>query len=348
MGTSAFRRTAGGCAIACAALVLPLTNGVGIRTAHAATSGSIIYVKRGYVWVARPNGRHAHKLTKKRLHWAWPSEADSGKVVAAGGKQRINKDGSDADAGSELYRFGPGGKQLGRPIPTWGSHSTPSCPTYPPSDVRISPNGKKIAYGIFECGDDSETALWTPTKSKHLNFPGQSLGQEDYYQPSWVSNSAFVVSHVGPTVTDSQARWYLHKVSQADDTGVKGWAEPSMTGTGAHAVISRAGNRLVVFEDDAADYLDGKPRHVRMWVYTGQDIPDNWTLACKVGLKAGHVSQPLRLSPSLSPDGTVVMWGDDRGVESASLANPSDCSSITPHLVVKGGKEPFYSASPLH
>ncbi|TVZ00846.1 hypothetical protein EAS64_36485 [Trebonia kvetii] len=114
-------------------------------------------------------------------------------------------------------------------------------------------NASKIAYGIWECGDDSYTALWTPATATGLKFPSQTLGQEDFYEPYWINNSEFVVSHAGPTVSDSQARWFVHKTTQADDTGVIGWNWAAMTGTGAQAVLTRSGSILAVFEDDAAD-----------------------------------------------------------------------------------------------
>ncbi len=64
-------------------------------------------------------------------------------------------------------------------------------------------------------------------------------------------------------------------MKQDDDTGYKGWNESSMTGTGAQGLIDRAGDKLAVFEDDAADWTNGKPRHVRLWLYdtTGPQDP---------------------------------------------------------------------------
>src|SRR5262249_24570825 len=153
-----------------------------------------------------------------------------------------------------------------------------------------------------------------------LNFPSQKIGQDDFYEPSWVTSTQFLVSHAGPTVSDTQAQWYTHNVTQADDTGVKGWAEPSMTGTGAQAVISRDGKKLLVFEDDAANWTDGKPRQVRLWIYTSTSyIPDNWTKRCVATLNAANTPKPLNLSPSISADGTEVAWGDSKGVEVANL-----------------------------
>ncbi len=37
------------------------------------------------------------------------------------------------------------------------------------------------------------------------------------------------------------------------------------------------------------------------------------------------------------------MWADERGVEVASIANPADCASVVPQLLIPGGSQPFYA-----
>ena len=311
--------------------------------AASAAAGSIVYLKGGYVWIAHVDGTHARQFTKHKFNWSSPSEADNGTVVVAGGLARINKGGTDSSGSSEIYRFKPNGQQIAGVIPTFGSYSTPECPTFGPDTVRVSPDASKIAYGIWECGDDSYTALWTPATATRLKFPDQKLGQEDFYEPNWINNSLFVVSHAGPTVSDTQARWFTHKPTQGDDVGVSGWNWGPMTGTGAQAVINRTGTVLAVFEDDAADWTNGKPRHVRLWLFS-DEVHGSFVKHCTVTLNAAKTSHPFQLSPSFSSNGKQLLWGDDKGVEVASTTSPGNCGTVKPKLLIPGGSQPFFSA----
>lgn len=312
-----------------------------------AQADSIVYLKGGNVWIAGADGSGARQFTLHAFGWASPSEADDGTIVAAGGLQRVNPDGTDSDGSSELYRFRGDGNQIGGSIPTYGSYSSPSCPAYPPTSVRVSPDASKIAYGIYACGDFGHmVALWTPSTATGLDFPNQTQGQVDFTDPVWIDSSRFTISHAGPP---TGSHWGEHAVSDADNVGA-GWYESHspMDNMSAEAVISRSGTESVVFFNDAADWTDGKPRNVRLVVYENPSMPPDFSAGygnpvCNISLDASQISDVGNISPTLSPDGTKVLWGDDQGVEIASLANPSDCASITPHLLIPGGSQPFYS-----
>jgi hypothetical protein len=343
-----------GLAAALPALVIgsALVGGVppaAVAVTEAATGDSIVYLEGGQVWIARADGTGARPFTVAPYGWRSPSEDAQGNVVVLGGLQQDRSDGTSAGASSEIYRFGPDGNQIGTPIPTWGTYSTPACPTLPPDSARVSPDGTRVAYDIFECATATETTLWTPVTATGLQFPGQTLGQADFGQPQWIDSSQFLVSHVGPTVTDTQARWFVHRTTDADDTGPGGWYDDRVTGTGAEGIISPTGTTLAVFSDDAADWLDGEPRNVELFLYSAPSLSwaesNGWSLDCTVALDASSTTRPHRLSPSFSSDGGRLYWGDDAGVEVAQVADRSSgCANVDPQLLIPGGSEPFVSS----
>ena len=192
------------------------------------------------------------------------------------------------------------------------------------------------------------TTFWTPVTSTTLDFPGQSLGAEDYYQPQWIDSSQMLVSHVGQTVTEDQARWLVHTTSDGTAPTTAG-THPAVTGTSAQGVVNRQGTSLAIFSDDAADYLDGKPRSVELFLYSSPNLAtaetNGWHLDCTVTLSAAGTTDPYHLrARSFSSDGTKLYWGDDKGVEVATVGDRSDgCANVTPSLLFPGGSEPFVS-----
>src|SRR5689334_14524319 len=83
---------------------------------QAARADSLLYVKGGEAWIAHADGSAARPLTTGSNGWAWPSMSDDGTVYVAGGKARVNPDGSDTDGSDLVYRLDQAGHQLSPPV----------------------------------------------------------------------------------------------------------------------------------------------------------------------------------------------------------------------------------------
>src|SRR3954452_8936579 len=83
--------------------VAALTGGTAGQ-ADAAGPGSLVFVKHGKVWVAKPDGSGARMITRgRRLKgFEHPTQADNGTVVTLRSSTR-------------LYRFARSGRRLGKP-----------------------------------------------------------------------------------------------------------------------------------------------------------------------------------------------------------------------------------------
>ena len=266
----------------------------------AAQADTLVFVKDGQVFVSDVDGSHARQLTTQANGWAWPSEADDGTVVVAGGQQRVNADGTDSDGSSELYRLDQHGRQLGAPIPTFGSYSSPACPTYPPSSVRVSPDGQTIAYWILNCGSFDYSTYFTPASSTGLSFPHQTTGQMDYINPVWLDGNTLLVSHNGATFGPHQSLYGT--IAVADDSTAGGPVElgDSDSLTSFQATVDRAGDRLAFFEDDHPSFTDGKPRTAKLLLYTtnGSALAEP-TLRCTRDPERRAVRHPVARQPEL-------------------------------------------------
>ena len=333
-------------------LVLAVVSAALLAVASPAWADSLVYVKgssTGDVWIAHPDGTAQRQVTHGG-GYSWPSEADNG-TIAALGPGRTAPDGT---RGMDIYKMDQSGSRIGSPIPTPSDYSTLSCPTYPPNNMRISPDGSKIAYDNFVC--NHFTTFWTPSNSTGLNWPNQTVGQENYGDPFWMDNTHLLLSHVGvpwninDTFTtyatgagDNSSSGWFGDTTEADPSNPNGWA------TGFNAAISRQGSKLAIYEDDAANWWDGNPRQVVIRLFTTTGAPPAApTFRCQINLPASRFPHGASNDGlSFSPDGTQIAWEDTAGIHTAQVGNLSDCSAISQRFVISGGIDPFWSPANL-
>jgi hypothetical protein len=318
MTAHALRRLAtAGCVLAAAA------------TPAAAHADALTFVKGGEVWVGQTDGSGAHQITAAPDNWAWPSLADDGTVVVAGGKERVNPSGTDSDGSTEIYRFNQAGGQIGGTIDTPGTNSSPACPTYPPKSLRVSPNGQNVAYDAFTC--DTTMQYMEDFATGHF-----AAFAPDYYEPMWLDDGHLLITHIGTTF--GNAAYAIYDIAAANGHGPTD--DPYYDDR--HAVASRDASRVAMLEDDPLITGSGAAKaDFVLYATTGNDVTQP-VQKCKLDLNVANISNYSIASPTLSPDGSLLAWAENDGIHMASTANLDDCASLAPRLVVPGGSYPSF------
>jgi len=294
----------------------------------AAHADSLVYVKGGNVWISHSDGSAARAVTSAGNNWAWPSTADDGTIFAAGGGQRVNSDGSDSDGSTEIYHLDQSGKQIGPFVETPGSRSTPSCPTYAPDNLRVSPNGQRVAYNLFFC--NNRDSFWQPTNSGTM-----TKISEDYAADMWLDDGHILISHIGSTF--GNAAYANYDVAAANGHGPSDDPYlPERT-----AIASRSGNRVAVYEDDFDLSGNITQADIRLYATTGNDVTQP-VQKCTITIAPSAASKFLFVSPTFTPDGTRLAWAEADGIHSANTSNLDNCASTSGSLLVPGGAEPFF------
>lgn len=298
----------------------------------AARADSIVYIRGAdaSLWIARPDGTHAHKLADG--HMEWPSESNNGIVVARGPGRRA----VDGTAGSDIWVFKPGG-HLDHRIPTPADYSTLDCPTFAPSHIHISPDGSKVAYDTWMC--DHFTTFWTPIASRRLDWPNQKLGQEGTVAPAWLGNGALLLTFVS---RPDGAQEFARYTPGDGDNAMGGWFSDEDWADQWYAFASSDGRKVAVVEDDAPDRM-GTPSRVAIKLFSISGGTPHAECAVDIPFGPGFAN----VSPSFSPDGRRLLFGLPDGIHIAAIGANDDCGAIAhAPLVIPGGTQGFWSAGP--
>jgi hypothetical protein len=311
-----------------------------------AAADSIVYAKRGNLYLTSPDGSTGYQLTFDG-GYSSPSQADNGII----GALRHDK----------LVRLDRRGRMLNRPVAGMGSGSSGGA-IGGPYEPRISPDGKRFAYYFYvqTSTDDWENyevdlntgSYGTWTWADRFTSPAtESEYNRTFEQPEWVTNDRLLGAQgsflnmwtwklgTGHGYTWNASQWWFGLQDPPDEYGVAAYhwySDPALT---------RDGTKLAMTDGDADDsQLLIAATHGPAWS-GNPPYPEPDYVGAQSDLAAPTIecatARGKYTNPSWSRNGRLLAVGKVDGVHVITL--PSlDCAQATERLVARGGTEPAF------
>jgi hypothetical protein len=310
-------------------LVAVATTLAGVAGAHAS---SIVYIKGGDVWLAKSNGKSQRAITKNGTRgnpYRSPAYSNKGVITAVRGRR-------------DIYFFNRRGKQVRKKRNISAGPLLPFDPVI--IDHAISPDGRRLASTLWmttrvetpkpgePTGTDYGTTIWyTNAKSGKLLEAGTTDGGQSV---SWITNSRPLVW--APNVFLSPDAYLVDLSAPNSPTG---WFQDNMAGGIVDGEplddgeLTRAQDKLAAVRGPNTT-ASSAPTMLRIYAVSSLSAPP----AVRCDLQAAPNSRIE--SPSWSPDGKSLAWGQGGGIwVSPIAAGTGDCGAA-PKRLIAGGSEP--------
>jgi hypothetical protein len=316
----------------------PICALVALAAAAAPAQGaSMVFVKKGDVWISRLDGSRQVAVTKDGRPgnpYFSPSIADNGTIVAL--------------KGIHLHSFRPNGRRIVKPR-QWailGSQLSTE-----PFTVDLSPNGRIAATdnALYRSYYDTRTNRTRPEMAAlfvdFIDFrtnksKGQTDAFYDYAGPQWISSNRVLTTSYG----FFNAQILAARVRK-QSRGVEFYRDPARDpATGTNAIemadveMTRSGARFAVERrplQGANALSDGT-----IQIYKTGSPSTASTPTCKIGPGRRIDRAP---DPSWSPDGKRLYWHEiGRGIFSTRVTSAPGCG-LKPKRIVRGGLSPDLS-----
>jgi hypothetical protein len=301
--------------------------------AGGAEASSIVFIKRGDVWLANSNGQGQRAITKNgtpRNAYRSPAYSNSGVITAVRGRR-------------DLYFFNRRGKQVRRKRNISGGSLAPYDPVI--IDHSISPNGRWLASTLWittrdetprpgePTGTDYGTTVWyTRTATGRLlesgtTDSGQSVswitsGRPMVFAPNvFIAPDVFIVNLANP---NSPSGWFQdNPVLDPLNDG-----QPLDDGE-----LTRAQDKLAVVRGPNTT-ASSAPTMIR--VYAVSNLSQRPVERCD--LRSAPNSRIE--SPSWSPDGKRLAWSEAGGIWVTAIAGGTGDCGAAPKRLIAGGSQP--------
>lgn len=312
------------------ALALALLLALGVLTCAAPAHGSsIVFVRKGNVWLMRPDGSRLRQVTRGG-GWSSPSQAYDGTIVALR-RRRLNRVSRTGRRLSSIALVGSDVRHSGNFLIGAG-----------PGQAVVSPNGKRVAYwfGSIAQECDPVTLLCdqrlqdnvTYTRANRFTDPRTFGLVRDYRDPAWASNRSLLVFNYGLATTVA-----VHHPPGGDDPRhLVPWFNDGQGAQLSKGAITRRNDKLAALR--GANRTSGRQPVLALYAVSGQAPPIG---KCIVTRPAGGYFD----HPTWSPDGRALAWEEGDGIHLArrvpDLARPNPNCSFRVRRIARGA-QPFW------
>ena len=301
--------------------------------AAGAQASSIVYIKRGDVWLAKSNGTGQRALTTNGTPanpYRSPAYSDAGVITAARGRR-------------DIHFFNRRGRQLRRKRDLSGGPTPPFDSVI--IDHAISPDGRRLASTLWITVRDSDPRPGEPTGTDYntsvwysRSSDGRLQGTTDAGQnTTWVTNTRPVV--FAPYVYHSADAWVVNLANPNNprqwfqDRATVNVLDPSDGEPLNDGEITRARDKIAVVRGPSTT-ASAAPTMIR--VYTVSNLVDRPTERCDL-----RPAPSSRIeSPSWSPDGKQLAWGERSGIWVSPIAGGTGDCAAAPKQLIRGGSQP--------